>query len=114
MYAIVDIETMGGHASANGITEIAMRLHHGNAVDGRYHTLINPLMPIPRYITSVTGIDNAMVATAPVFPEVAGTIFNLLKDRIFVAHSVNFDYSFIKHQLSQAGYDLDVKKLCTV
>lgn len=114
MYAIVDIETTGGHASAHGITEIAIILHDGQKVEGQYQTLINPLMPIPRYITSLTGINDAMVASAPLFPEVAKNVFNLLKDRVFVAHNVNFDYSFVRHHLSAAGYNIDVKKLCTV
>jgi DNA polymerase-3 subunit epsilon len=55
-----------------------------------------------------------MVADAPPFAEVAATIHNLLKDRVFVAHNVNFDYSFIRHQLKAAGYTLDASKLCTV
>ncbi|GAB3012699.1 exonuclease domain-containing protein [Niabella terrae] len=55
-----------------------------------------------------------MVADAPLFEEVAAPIYEILKDRIFVAHSVNFDYSFVKSQLQAQGYDLDVPKLCTV
>ena len=55
MYAIVDIETTGGHASANGITEVAIVLHNGRETEGKYHTLINPGVPIPRYITALTG-----------------------------------------------------------
>ncbi len=114
MYAIVDIETTGGHASANGITEIAIILHDGKKMEGRYSTLINPMMPIPRYVSSLTGINDAMVASAPLFEEVAENIHRLLKDRIFVAHNVNFDYSFIRHQLNAAGYPVDLRKLCTV
>ena len=114
MYAIVDIETTGGHAMANGITEIAIVLHNGQEAEGRFHTLINPQVPIPRYISALTGITNEMVYDAPHFEQVAERIFNLLQNRIFVAHNVNFDYSFIKHHLQQAGYDLTARKLCTV
>jgi len=114
MFAIVDIETTGGYAAANGITEIAIVLHNGTEVEGRYETLVNPNIAIPPYVQSLTGITNAMVATAPQFEEVAENIFNLLKDRIFVAHNVNFDYSFVKHHLAEAGYELDVPKLCTI
>ena len=114
MFAIVDIETTGGHAAANGITEIAIILHNGQEVEGRYQTLINPMMPIPRFITSLTGINDAMVASAPMFAEVADRIYNLLKDRVFVAHNVNFDYSFVKHHLAAAGFLIDSRKLCTV
>lgn len=114
MYAIVDIETTGGHASANGITEIAVFLFDGKEITQHYQTLVNPGIPIPYYIESLTGITNEMVAEAPPFDAIAPLLFDLLKDRIFVAHNVNFDYSFIKHQLNTAGFDLQAKKLCTV
>ena len=99
MYAIVDIETTGGHASAFGITEIAVFIHDGNRIIKHFETLINPQQNIPIYITALTGINNAMVASAPIFEEIAPTLFDILKDQIFVAHNVNFDYSFVKHQL---------------
>ncbi len=114
MYAIVDIETTGGHASAHGITEIAIFVYDGQQIVNRYQTLINPLQQIPRYITALTGISNAMVASAPLFEEVAEEIHQLLYDKIFVAHNVNFDFSFVKHHLGKAGFELNVKKLCTV
>ena len=114
MYAIVDIETTGGYASAYGITEIAIYIHNGKKVVKHFETLINPQQSIPRYITALTGIDNSMVASAPAFDEVAETIYDLLNDNIFIAHNVNFDYSFIKHHLKAAGFELTAKKLCTV
>jgi DNA polymerase-3 subunit epsilon len=114
MYAIVDIETTGGHASQFGITEIAVFIHDGNQVVKRFETLINPQQNIPSYITALTGINNAMVASAPVFEEIASDLFEILNGQIFVAHNVNFDYSFIHHHLKVAGYELNVKKLCTV
>ena len=114
MFAIVDIETTGGHASANGITEIAIVLHNGKEIEGKYQTLVNPLMPIQKYVQSLTGITDEMVSKAPLFSTVAPQIYNLLKDRVFVAHNVNFDYSFVKHQLQQEGFELDIAKLCTI
>lgn len=113
-YAIVDIETTGGHAAGNGITEVSIRLHDGKSVVGKFDSLINPGHHIPYYIRGLTGISDAMVANAPAFDEVAGDIFNMLNNNIFVAHSVNFDYSFLKHALAVCGYNLDAKKLCTV
>lgn len=114
MYAIVDIETTGGHAGANGITEIAIFIYDGQTIVQQYETLINPGMPIPRYIQSLTGITDEMTADAPPFEDVAEHIYELLHDKIFVAHNVNFDYSFVQHHLQQAGYELRSKKLCTV
>lgn len=114
MYAIVDIETTGGYASGNGITEIAIAIHDGEKMVDYYETLVNPQTQIPRYIQALTGISHAMVSQAPLFEEVAPKIYELLHDKVFVAHNVNFDYSFVKYQLAHAGYDIDCKKLCTV
>jgi DNA polymerase-3 subunit epsilon len=114
MYAIVDIETTGGHASANGITEIAICIHDGKDVVQRYQSLINPGREIPPYIQALTGISNEMVQEAPYFKDVAYDIYNLLQGHIFVAHNVNFDHSFVKHHLAASGYDLQCNKLCTV
>lgn len=114
MYSIVDIETTGGFASGHGITEIAIYVHDGSRVVDSFHTLINPQQKIPVYITALTGISNAMVASAPLFDEVADKIFAMLCNKIFVAHNVNFDFSFVKHHLKNSGYELNVKKLCTV
>jgi len=114
VYAIVDIETTGGHASANGITEISIRIFDGEKLIENFETLVNPGQPIPRYIQAFTGINDAMVADAPSFDEVAPRVHSLLADRIFVAHNVNFDYSFVKSQLNHCGFELSGKKLCTV
>ncbi|OAQ39583.1 DNA polymerase III subunit epsilon [Pedobacter psychrophilus] len=114
LYAIVDIETTGGHASAHGMTEIAIFIHNGENIIEEYQTLINPFQEIPIFIQSLTGITNEMVSKAPSFEEVAPRIFELLDQKIFVAHNVNFDYSFVNHHLKKEGYTLGNKKLCTV
>ena len=88
LYAIVDIETTGGFAASNGITEIAVCGTDGMAVTQEYHTLLNPGYTIPRYVESLTGITNAMVANERGFASVAPELFELLHDKIFVAHNV--------------------------
>jgi len=113
-YAIVDIETTGGYAAGHGMTEIAIQIHNGVSVQNVFETLINPEQDIPLYITALTGIGNDLVRHAPTFREVAKQIHELLVGRVFVAHNVNFDYSFIKHHLAACGYLWDAPKLCTV
>jgi DNA polymerase III subunit epsilon len=113
-YAIVDIETTGGYAAANGIIEIAIRIFDGEKVVEEFETLVNPDQVIPKYIQAFTGITNEMVADAPRFEEIAERVFTCLQGNIFVAHAVNFDYSFIKSHLEFYGYSLNAKKLCTV
>ncbi|HYG15119.1 MAG TPA: exonuclease domain-containing protein [Bacteroidia bacterium] len=114
MYAIVDIETTGGFAQGHRITEIAIAVYDGNEVVEWYETLVNPGMFIPQYITALTGIDNEMVENAPSFADIAPKIYSLLEPCVFVAHNVNFDYSFVKNELAGAGIEWNAKKLCTV
>lgn len=114
LFAVVDIETTGSFAAANGITEIAIVTHDGEKVLSYYESLVNPGVPIPYFIQRLTGISNEMVAKAPTFKEIAGQVFELLQDKVFVAHNVNFDYSFVKHHLQDAGYVLNTPKLCTI
>lgn len=114
MYAIVDIETTGGYAAANGIIEISVQVSDGSQIVETYETLVNPGQVIPRYIQALTGISNEMVQDAPRFEAVAEKVFTILQGNIFVAHNVNFDHSFVKNHLEAYGYSLQVKKLCTV
>lgn len=114
LYAVVDIETTGSYAAGNGITEIAIVIHDGSKILNVYETLVNPERGIPYFIQRLTGISDEMVAHAPPFREVAGQVFELIHDKVFIAHNVNFDYSFLKHHLAEEGYGLNTKKLCTV
>ncbi len=76
MYAIVDIETTGSHAHSNGITEIAIVLHNGKEIEGRYSSLVNPGYKIPRFVAAFTGITDEMVSTAPHFTDIAENVFS--------------------------------------
>lgn len=114
LFAIVDIETTGGNPLQGGITEIAALIHDGNRVMDTFHTLVNPQQFIPGFITGLTGIDQEMVKNSPVFGEIAAELFEFLKGKIFVAHNVNFDYTFIKEAFRKEGYVYEVQKLCTV
>jgi len=113
-YAIVDIETTGGNASGSRITEIAIIIHDGTNVIDRWETLVNPQKEIPLPIFAMTGISDEMVRDAPIFDAISEKVLEMLTDRIFVAHNVNFDYSFVRHELEKAGFKWTARKLCTV
>ncbi len=114
LYAIIDIETTGGKANRDRITEIAIVLHDGQKVVDTFETLINPERSIPYNITQITGITQEMVDEAPKFYEVAKKIVELTKDAIFVAHNVRFDYGFIREEFKSLGFTFMRKQLCTV
>lgn len=114
VYAVVDIETTGTRKSGSAITEIAVvRMQNREIVD-EWSTLVNPGRPIPAHITRLTGINNQMVASAPIFSEVADPLAARLEQAIFVAHNVGFDYGFIKAAYSDLGRGFRKPKLCTV
>ena len=113
-FAVVDIETTGGSAKNERIIEIAILITNGEKILETYQTLINPERPIPTFITTLTGINDQMVEDAPSFNEVAPAIDRITKDRIFVAHSVNFDYSFVRNEFMKLGFSYDRRRLCTV
>lgn len=96
------------------ITEIAIVVHDGEKVVQTFSTLLNPERSIPRQITQITGITDQMVARAPKFFEVAKQIVQLTEGKIFVAHNVNFDYSFVREEFARLGYDFNRRQLCTV
>ncbi|MDG1121554.1 MAG: exonuclease domain-containing protein [Glaciecola sp.] len=113
-YVVVDIETTGGRAAQHKITEIGMvKVVNGEIIE-EYETLLNPQRRIPRNITALTGIDDAMVADAPIFAEVADEVAQFTKGCVFVAHNVNFDYGFIKQEFTRIERRFSRAKLCTV
>jgi len=114
MYAIIDVETTGGAARYERITEIAIVLHDGEKVIETFTTLLNPEKGIPWQITQITGITDEMVAHAPKFYEVAKQIVQLTEGKIFVAHNANFDYSFVREEFLRLGYEFQRRQLCTV
>ncbi|PWJ58428.1 DNA polymerase-3 subunit epsilon [Dyadobacter jejuensis] len=113
MYAIVDIETTGGGAGAR-MTEIAVFRHDGQKVVDTFHSLINPQTYIPPFITQLTGIDNALVADAPIFEQIQDSVRELTKDAWFVAHNARFDYNFIKREFLNIEEYFERDLLCTV
>ena len=114
MYTIIDIETTGNGIKGNKITEISIFKFDGNDIVDEFTTLVNPEAEIPYFITSLTGIDNAMVRNAPKFYEITDAILKITEGTIFVAHNVSFDYNIIKHEFNTVGIDFNRKKLCTV
>jgi len=115
-FVVFDLETTGAKAPPCRITEIgAFRVSRG-AITEKFHTLVNPEMPIPPFITSLTGIDDEMVRDAPVFADVADAMLDFLGDSVLVAHNASFDMRFLNHEVSliYGEYRVANPCLCTV
>ena len=113
-YVILDLETTGGNATRDRITEIAAVRVENGVETARWSTLVNPQCNIPPFITALTGISDTMVEDAPVFASVAGQLMQILDGAVFVAHNVRFDHGFVVNELARLDKTLKVKTLCTV
>lgn len=93
---IVDLETTGGSADRDAITEIGAVKIRGGEVLGEFATLVDPGREIPPQIVSLTGITTAMVHDAPTIDEVLPAFFEFARGAILVAHNARFDTGFLK------------------
>ncbi len=114
MYAILDIETTGGQYNEEGITEIAIYKFDGHEVVDQFISLVNPEKPIQPFVVKLTGINNAMLRSAPKFYEVAKRIIEITEGTIVVAHNASFDYRILQTEFRRLGYDFKKQTLCTV
>ena len=114
MYCILDIETTGGQFNEEGITEIAIYKFDGHEVVDQFISLVNPEIPIQPFVVKLTGINNAMLRSAPKFFEVAKRIIEITTDCVIVAHNASFDYRILRTEFKRLGYDFQAKTLCTV
>src|SRR4051812_13585386 len=112
--AIVDLETTGGAASWDRVTEIAVMEIDGFEVTSEWSTLVNPETTIPAEIQALTGITNDMMAGEPPFAALAGALLERRGGGVFVAHNARFDCGFLRHEFERAGRKFLAKTLCAV
>ena len=112
--AFVDLETTGTTAAGDRVTEVGIVRVEDGARVAEWSTLVNPECGIPPEIQALTGITNAMVATAPTFRRVADEIAARIDGCLFVAHNARFDYGFLKHEFGRLRRRFSARVLCTV
>lgn len=112
-YAVVDLEATGTGAFASIIQVGIVIVEAGQVVD-TYATDVNPHQALDDHIKSLTGISDEQLAQAPTFSQVAGKIYDLIKDRVFVAHNVHFDANLLAEHLFWEGYELRTPRVDTV
>ncbi len=114
-FVVVDLETTGGSADTEAITEIGAVKVRGGQVIGEFATLIDPGRSIPPYIVELTGITSAMVIGAPRIERVLPGFLEFARGSVLVAHNARFDTGFLRAAASR----LDIawpkfQVLCTV
>ena len=113
-FCIVDIETNGSKPSLNQIIEIGAVIIEDGKEIGQFSSLVKCDI-LPESITQLTGITLEDLSDAPSLKSVLEAFRLFIKDAIFVAHNVNFDYYFISHALEVCGFGpLLNRRLCTI
>ncbi|GIH08815.1 DNA polymerase III subunit epsilon [Rhizocola hellebori] len=103
-FVIVDLETTGGAPDGGGITEVGAVKVRGGEQLGQLATLVNPGVPIPPFITVLTGITTAMVSPAPTIERVLPSLLEFLSGAVLVAHNAPYDVGFLKAACAAHGY----------
>lgn len=98
-FCVVDLETTGGSPVHSRITEIGAVKYRSGEEIGTFRTFVNPECEIPPSITVLTGITQAMVATAPTIEELLPTLLEFVGDTVLVAHNARFDVGFLNAAL---------------
>lgn len=93
----LDTETTGFSGDKDRIVELAIVHESGQVV---FDSLLNPLMPIPYRATSIHGITDRMVASAPTFNQVWAEIQKVLRGNRIVIYNASFDKKFFPDQLA--------------
>lgn len=113
--AVIDFETTGlspGHGDR--ATEVAIVMVEGGRVVDRFQSLMNAGVRIPFFITQLTGISNAMLATAPDAAEVMAQAGRFVGTRPMVAHNASFDRKFWVAELARIGVASEHPFACTM
>ena len=107
-FVVVDLETTGASTKQGAaITEIGAVKVKGGEIIGEFKSFVNPLSPIPQYITAMTGINDFMLAQAPVIDEIFPTFLEFIgshNQSVLVAHNAPFDISFLKSAAKELDY----------
>ena len=104
-FVVVDLETTGGSPIDSRITEIGAVTYRGGERLGVFQTLVDPGVSIPRSITHLTGIDDAMLVGAPPIEWVLPSFAEFARGRVFVAHNARFDFTFLNVALQRLDYE---------
>jgi DNA polymerase III subunit epsilon len=95
-FCVIDLETTGGSATDDRITEVGAVLLRGGECLGTFQTLVNPGQTVPPAITVLTGITDAMLVPAPRIEAVLPSLLGFCGDAVIVGHNIGFDLGFLR------------------
>ncbi len=113
--AVIDFETTGLSPGLGARpTEVAAVLIRGDGIVDRYHSLMNPGVPIPGFIEALTGITNAMLRGAPPVAKVMQEVADFVGGMPMAAHNASFDGKFWDSELERIRRKRPTKFACSM
>lgn len=113
--AIIDFETTGlDPHRGDRPTEVAVVFVRNQQIVDRYQRLINPGRSIPSFVTSLTGITNAMVRDAPPVEKAMEELHQRIGNTPLIAHNASFDKKFLDTELERIGKDRRQDFICSM
>jgi DNA polymerase III epsilon subunit family exonuclease len=115
-FVVVDVEAIAGKSMPTRVIEIgACRIARGAIVD-EFETLVNPELPVPRFISTLTGITEDMLSDAPAFAAITESWLNFAGDAVLAAHNSTFDITLLNQEIARVfpGCRMRNAELCTV
>jgi DNA polymerase-3 subunit epsilon len=111
---VLDFETTGLMPAFDRTIEVAATLLVDQRPVETFHQLMHPGMRLPPFITSLTGITEAMLDGQPRPEQVMPRLRQFVRGLPIVAHNAAFDRSFLRSELARAGLPFDNEFLCTM
>ena len=99
----LDLETTGVDPKKDRVIEIGAVKFKGNEEIERFSTTVNPRMPIPQFVSNLTGISQSEVDMSPEWQQVCPELDTFIGGSRLVGHQVKFDVSFLRN----GGIDVD-------
>jgi ATP-dependent DNA helicase DinG len=101
---VIDTETTGLDPLNDRIIDVgAVRLDEDLVVVERFTSLVDPGVPIPLFVTRLTGIEDTDVAGAPRITEVLEGLRTFAGDAILVGHNAAFDREHLAAAARRGG-----------
>jgi len=115
-FVVCDVEAISGKGIPTRMIDIGACRWRGGKIHEEFQSLVNPDLPMPRFISALTGITDEMLAAAPGFAALAEPWLQFAGDSVLVAHNSNFDLNLLNSEIGRVfpGSRMRNPDLCTV
>lgn len=94
-FTVLDFETTGLSPENDCIIQVAAVKYRDFKKIDEFVMFVNPLIPIPKFITDINGITEDNVKCSPTIDKVLPQLIEFIGEDAIVAHNASFDMKFL-------------------